>query len=86
MELQLTPARGWKPTGIADPSSLIITTHTRKGMETIFILSPPFFLRITTHTRKGMETSKRSKLSALSNYNSHPQGDGNIKYFRGLVR
>ena len=33
--LQLTPARGWKPLLLHIFSLKLITTHTRKGMETI---------------------------------------------------
>ena len=33
-ELQLTPARGWKPPLAITVKYFRITTHTRKGMET----------------------------------------------------
>ena len=55
----------------------IITTHTRKGMETFQREALQNRYQITTHTRKGMETVKKRLGRAARNYNSHPQGDGN---------
>ena len=44
---------------------VVITTHTRKGMETIYLDEVMRVEGITTHTRKGMETSANSSASFL---------------------
>ena len=60
-----------------------ISIHTRKGTATLDQLARLVFSAISIHTRKGTATdSRRFNSARISDFNTHPQGDGNLHILR----
>ena len=59
--------------------SIYITTHTRKGMETVIATNSSYSLNYNSHPQGDGNFSLFITPHILSYYNSHPQGDGNIE-------